>query len=160
MNQAIRQPVIWLMGLILLGTIIGIVLTIRSASGMLAESPDEVVRIAQVQTMDDARDRRAGELGLSAVLELGTFGLRLESTATQLTDLQSLELHAIHATDPDQDRHIELHACAPRRWCADTVLPEARFHFELKAPDDSWRIGGDRALTTTRVHLRPAWSTP
>ncbi len=158
MAGALRQPLLWLVVALTLAVVGASVWTVRSARGTLATSPDEVKRVAQIQTSDKTRDRRALELGLHADVELGDFGLRLHSQ-TIAADA-SLQLDLIHATDATQDRHIELLPCGARRWCTDTVLPEARFRFEVSTSDADWRIVGARELGQRQVALTPAWSTP
>ena len=160
MAGAARQPLLWLVIALTLAVVGASVWTIRTARGPLATTPDDVKRIAQIQTTDATRDRRALELGLRAELELGDFGLRLHGESDALEAAAVLQLAAIHATDARRDRRIELRPCGARLWCADGRLPEARFRLELAPADAAWRIVGARELGQDRVALAPAWSTP
>jgi hypothetical protein len=132
--------------------------TIGTARGPLPTTPDDVKRIAQIQTADATRDRHALELGVRAELELGDFGLRLHDESDALDAAAVLQLAAIHATDANRDRRIELRPCGARLWCAESVLPEARFRLELAPADGTWRIVGARELGQQHVKLTPAWS--
>jgi hypothetical protein len=158
MAGAARQPLLWLVVTLTLAVVGASVWTVRTARGPLPTSPDEVKRIAQIQTTDDTRDRRALELGLRAELELGDFGLRLHSDSDTISADTSLHLAIVHATDAAQDRRVELLPCGTRLWCTDAVLPEARFRFELAPNDASWRIVGARELGQRQIALTAAWS--
>ena len=160
MAGAARQPLLWLVTALTLVVVGASVWTIRSARGPLATSPDPVRRVAQIQTTDDAPDRRALDLGVHAEAELGDFGLRLRSDADAIGDAEMLTLLLVHATDAAQDRRIDLLPCGARLWCSDHVLPKARFRFELQPMDRAWRVVGARELGQDRVALSPAWSTP
>lgn len=158
MAGAARQPLLWLVVALTLAVAGASVWTIRTARGPLPTTPDAVKRVAQIQTTDDARDRRALELGLRAELELGDLGLRLQGESDALAADAVLRLAAIHATDASRDRLIDLRPCGPRRWCAEASLPDARFRLELAPADAAWRIVGARELGQRHVTLTPAWS--
>lgn len=160
MAGAARQPLLWLVVALTLAVVGASVWTIRTARGPLPTTPDAVKRVAQIQTTDDSRDLRALELGLRAELELGDAGLRLQEESDALAANAVLRLAAIHATDATRDRQIELRPCGPHQWCADAVLPDARFRLELSPENAAWRIVGARELGQDRVVLTPAWSTP
>ena len=160
MAGAARQPLLWLVIALSLAVVGASVWTIRTARGPLATTPDDVKRIAQIQTSDETRDRRALELRVHGELELGDFGLRLHGDAEAMAADEPLRLSAIHATDAARDRHIDLSPCGQHQWCATTVLPDARFRLELAPTDGTWRIVGARELGQQHVTLTPAWSDP
>jgi hypothetical protein len=156
MSGAVRQPLLWLIVAMSLAVVAASVHTVRTAGRTPATTPDDVQRIAQIQTTDGVRDRRALDLNLRADIELGDAGLRLHSNAIVTGAL--LQLSVIHATDADQDRRFALVPCGVDLWCADAELPDARFRFEVAPDDASWRIVGARELGQRRITLTSAWS--
>ncbi|HWT14539.1 MAG TPA: FixH family protein [Patescibacteria group bacterium] len=160
MAGAARQPMIWLVVALTLTALAASVWTVRSARGPLASSPDDVQRIAQIQTTDAGRDRRALELDVRAVLEIGTQGMVVTSTSPAIDPSGDLELRLIHATDAMQDRLLALTPCAPGVWCSDEKPADARYRIELLPRDGAWRIVGARdPAKIALVALEPAWSS-
>lgn len=159
MAGAARQPLLWLVTALTLAVVGASVWTIRSARGPLATSPDAVRRIAQIQTTDATRDRRAFELGLRAVVEFSATGSIVRGDLPAQGATSDLELRLIHATDAAQDRRLPLRACGPQSWCASESPARARYRVELQPRDGNWRIVGARdPANVDVVALAPAWS--
>ncbi len=133
---------------------------ILRARGATDVTPDTVLRIAQIQTTDERRDRRALELDVRATLDIDDRGIVLLSDATVNAEDSVLQLFFVHATDATGDRHFALQPCGAHRWCTSDATPKARGHFELRSADDSWRIAGVRELGRDHIILLPAWSNP
>lgn len=161
MNAWYRQPVMWIaIALPAISVLAGVGLAI-TAHGGLDASPDPVRRIAQVQTSDEAADRRALELGLRAEVELADSAVVVQFAAGAAPSAaEALVLIAVHATDSGQDRRIPLSPCGAGRYCADSAPGDARFDLLLANMSGSWRIVGVRELDQQRVALAPAWSAP
>lgn len=161
MNAWYRQPVMWIaIALPAISVLAGVGLAI-TAHGGLDASPDPVRRIAQVQTSDEAADRRALELGLRAEVELSDAAVVVQFAAGDTPPAtEALVLVTVHATDSGQDRRIPLSPCGADRYCADSAPGDARFDLLLSDASGSWRIVGVRELGQQRVALAPAWSAP
>lgn len=147
-----RQPVLWLAIALPLAAVLAGIWMIRRAAGPLDASPDPVRKLAQIQTTDDARDRRALALGLRGELQFDG-----DQVVVQFAHEQpGLYVDLVHATDARQDRRLELHACGAARWCADARLPDARFNIALSATNADWRIVGKRERSQTHAPLQSA----
>lgn len=160
-NAWYRQPVMWIaIALPAISVLAGVGLAI-TAHGGLDASPDPVRRVAQVQTSDEAADRRALELGLRADVELADSAVVVQFAAGNTPPAaEALVLIAVHATDASQDRRLPLHPCGTGRYCADNAPGNARFDLLLADASGSWRIVGVRELGQQRIALAPAWSAP
>lgn len=160
MAGAARQPLLWLVTALTLAVVAASVWTIRRAGGPLATSPDAVRRVAQIQTTDTTRDRRALELGLRAVVEFNATGSIVRGDLPAQSATSELELRLIHATDAAQDRRLPLRACGLQAWCASEQPARARYRIELQPRDGRWRIVGARdPADVDVVALAPAWSS-
>jgi hypothetical protein len=100
------------------------------------------------------RDRRAAELGLSALTRLemdGRLVLTLDGDAAPADDLQ---LRMVHPTRPNLDRDVALTHESGRRWTAtlDTIAP-GHWHLLLDSSVGEWRLTGRLALPDQRQAL-------
>ncbi len=158
MAGAARQPLLWLVVALPLAAIVAGIWMIRLAGGAMDASPDAVKRLAQIQTMDDPRDRRAGELGVHATVEINAQGIAVHVNEAAVGDGRAPTLALIHATDANQDRRLVLTACGPRTWCSSEHPAGARWRLALTPASNAWRVVGTLELGTTAVALEPAWS--
>ena len=82
MSAAVRQPLFWLVVALPSVAILAGTWMILRARGATDVTPDTVLRIAQIQTTDERRDRRALELDVRATLDIDDRGIVLLSDAT------------------------------------------------------------------------------
>ena len=101
------------------------------------------------------RDRRAAELGLSALTRLqedGHLELTLDGAAS--VPAEDIELRMVHPTRPNLDRTVALTREAGNRWTAalDAVAP-GHWHLLLDSDAGQWRLTGRLALPDQRQAL-------
>lgn len=93
------------------------------------------------------RDRRAADLGLSALARLergGRLVLTLDGAETQTGDIK---LRMVHPTRPNLDRTLTLTRDTGNRWSTtlDTIAP-GHWHLLLDSDAGAWRLTGRLAL--------------
>ena len=153
-----HQPVMWLaVALPAASVVAGIALVITAHSGLDA-SPERVVRVAQIQTTDPARDQNARALSLAATARFE--GDAITVVLASANRPERLELELIHATDARQDRRVALLPCGDAAYCASVKSARARFHLQLADVNQHWRIVGTREVGAALVVLGPALASP
>lgn len=101
------------------------------------------------------RDRRAAELGLSALTRLeadGRLVLTLDGAAS--VPAEDIELRMVHPTRPNLDRTVALTRETGNRWSAvlNAVAP-GHWHLLLDSDTGQWRLTGRLALPEQRQAL-------
>lgn len=161
-----RNPVLWLMLALPLGTIVAGLWTLKIAAGESAvdSAPELVKRTAQVQVSDLTADETAARLALSAQLQWSSE--RLQVIATGLTGNESLlQLDFVHPTESSLDRRVELQPDGHGGWhtqdnAATTPDSTIAWHIRLSPPDGRWRLVGRLRPGQSMLTLQPAIAAP
>ena len=157
-NSPWRQPIVWLVVVLVAAAVIGGVVMVRVAGrdGPMDAVPDRVQRTGQVQQADLGPDAVASARKLSAIVRVDAKAGTIEVipvTGDFDRDLPlRLELHhPLYAAD---DRTLEL-APTELGWRAASDLPRDHdWNLQLAAADDAWRLLGrlPRGQLAARVH--------
>lgn len=161
-----RNPVLWLMLALPLGTVVAGLWTLKIAAGVSAvdSAPEPVKRTAQIQVSDLTADEAAARLALSAQLQWSPERLRV--IAAGLTaDEPVLQLDFVHPTESSLDRRVDLHADGQGGWrtqdnAVTTIDPAIAWHIRLSPPDGRWRLVGRLRPGQSVLALQPAIAAP
>lgn len=182
-QRNLRNPMLWLVvglpALVVVAGISTVVIAIRA--GGSDDIPEDVRRMAQVQTAELGPDARAAEQGLSLVFSVQDDGLALLPASGDIDRAAPLRLSLHHPTDGAQDQMITL-APSADGWriafaadaeakadaSAHTVVPAGVEQLDsghdwrvvATAADGRWRLHGRLAAGQRAVLLRPAFDTP
>ncbi|MFW5824029.1 MAG: FixH family protein [Marinobacter sp.] len=139
-----RQPWLWFL---LLFPAASIVYCIVAISIALNTHPsmvtDDYSKEGRGINQSLARDSRAAELGLEAMISQNNRKLEVELASTGDTAPEYLLLQLFHPTLGEQDRVIQLNAVEPgiyRGQIAGNI--DGRWYFDLTGPSREWRIKG------------------
>lgn len=182
-QRNLRNPMLWLVvglpALVVVAGISTVVIAIRA--GGSDAIPEDVRRMAQVQTAELGPDARAAEQGLSLVFSVQDDALALLPASGDIDRAAPLQLSLHHPTDAAQDQKITL-APSADGWriafasdaeakadaSAHTVVPAGVGQLDsghdwrvvATAADGRWRLHGRLAAGQRAVLLRPAFDTP
>ena len=141
----------WLVMIPPAGAVVGGFVTAWLAGGPPALVVDDYAEIAMATELDQARDRRAAELGLAARVQLDpdaarpglvTAAVSLQASSGQVVHLDALTLRFVHATREEFDRETSLERRAGRYSGLIERRP-GRFYVHLGDPAGSWRLVGE-----------------
>lgn len=153
-----RSPILILALMLPLLTVVAGVVTYRiAAQGTTDSDPDAVRRVAQMQTVDMARDETALRLGLAGEASFdaasGSVRVHLETGTADA----SLQLRLTHATQAQFDQNITLSRIEDRVWVGKLTGPRhGNYSVSLNALDAGWRLVGRLDTKTDRLRLLPA----
>lgn len=135
-----------------IGGLLTVVIAVRNADSLVV---DDYARIGRAFDVDQSRDRRARQLGVTATLRLDRANGLVELTVRGVP-AQALELKLIHPTDAAGDRRLSLDP-DPQGHYAGTLGPSdaGRREVEIASPDQGWRLRGDLPAGATQAHLAP-----
>jgi hypothetical protein len=145
-------------GVSVLGGVTMLYLAVRAPAALVVE---DYARIEELTSQRFARDARATELELRAVLSLaadtqGGTTIRVElGGASSLAPPPALRLRLRHAGSAVKDREVVLASdanAAAGIYAGASDVADGRYAVELTPPDESWRLGG--SLTRTSGTLR------
>lgn len=148
-----RQP--WLLfllifpGAAIVWCTIAITVALNSQNSMVT---DDYSKEGRGINMEIARDETAKDLGLSAELafEDRQINLSVDSTNGQ-ADYPYLILNLFHPTIAERDRTVQFRAVGEGEYVADLNQPiEGRWYFDLRGPDNDWRLKGESNLPSDR----------
>ncbi|MFN2309853.1 MAG: FixH family protein [Gammaproteobacteria bacterium] len=93
------------------------------------------------------RERRAAELGLSALARVGPDGRLSLSLEGARGPVEDIVLRLVHPTRPHHDRTLNLTRETGNRWSAELgSLAPGRWHLLLDSAAGAWRLSGRLAL--------------
>lgn len=155
-----RSPVLWLALALPLLTVVAGIFTIRiAASGLSDVAPEDVTRVAQVQTADLVADEQASRLALSALGQVDPQTLQIRIRFNQDIAAPALHLRLIHPVQAAQDQIIALQPESPTVWTGRMSAPSrSKFRASLLPDDGSWRLVSPFDGQATSFNLQPAWS--
>ncbi|MEP1216269.1 MAG: FixH family protein [Marinobacter sp.] len=98
--------------------------------------------------MEIARDQAAKDLGLSAEMAFKEREISLSmNTSEGTSDFPYLILNLFHPTIAERDRTIQFRAMGEGQYVANLNQPiEGRWYFDLRGPDNNWRLKGESTL--------------
>ena len=138
-----------------IGGLLTVLIAVRNADSLVVEG---YARIGRAFDVDQSRDRRARELGVTATLRLDRANGLVELTVRGVP-AQRLELKLIHPTDAAGDRRLGLapvDAGADGRYVGTLSDPDAvRRTVEIASPGQGWRLRGELPAGATQAHLAP-----
>jgi|SRR5690606_22622524 len=155
-----RQPVMWLViGLPAAVVIAGIIMIIQAGGqGATDVVPDDVRRMAQVQTADLGPDQRAHDMRLSAIARIDLEGGFVEVLPVNgdFDRHAPLHLELLHPALADGDVSLELQP-TDTGWRAEaTPGIEHAWRVRLEPVGGEWRLQGRLPAGQQAVSLRPA----
>lgn len=157
-NSPWRQPIVWLVVLLVAAAVVGGVVMVRVAGqdGPMDAVPDTVRRTGQVQQADLGPDAVAAQRKLSAIVRLdrkaGTVEVIPVTGAFDRDAPLRLELH--HPLRAADDTTLAL-APTELGWRVEAdVAREHDWNLQLAPDDGSWRLRGrlPRGQLAARVH--------
>ena len=166
-SGAARNPMVWLVvGLPALVVVAAFAtLAIAIGAGGSDALPDDVNRMAQIQTTDLGADEYAAAQRLSAVLSIGEGTIEILPASGELLKdetvrKQPLTLRLQHPTRSAEDRELLLQPTDHGWRIAETLDLAHDWRVQLIAADARWRLHGRLPKATRATLLQPALSQP
>lgn len=153
-----RAPTLWLALALPLVTVVAGVVTYRiAAEGASDAEPDDVRRVAQMQTADLGRDQKALQLGLNARATIdrdsGTVRVQLQGAAGEA----ALMMHFTHQTQAQFDQSVALERGADGTWTGVLQSPlMGACNVALAPLNGAWRVVGRLGAGAVELRLAPA----
>lgn len=151
-----RQFWLWFVITPLIATVIASFVTLYIAGSPPALVVDDFGRIEMTVERDEARDRRAAELGLAAEVQFDP-GPADEATAVAVTLAgaapAALRLSLIHPTRQDRDHEAVL-ARTGAAYGGSVVRPGSRVYLIVTDDRGEWRLAGEIGPGQQAVTLR------
>ncbi|MBL3556564.1 MULTISPECIES: FixH family protein [Marinobacter] len=148
-----RQP--WLLfllifpGAAIVWCTIAITVALNTDNSMVT---DDYSKEGRGINMEIARDQTAKELGLSAEIAFEEREISLSMDTTEgRADFPYLILNLFHPTIADRDRTVQFRSMGDGRYTANLNQSiEGRWYFDLRGPDNDWRLKGESNLPSER----------
>lgn len=154
-----KQPVMWLvLGLPAAVVVAGIIMVVvAGGSDAIDTGPDQVRRMAQIQTTDLGPDEFASEEKLSAIVRLDPEQELVEVLPVNgaFDHSAPLQLDLLHPTDQAQDRHLLLQPTELGWRAAADIDGGHDWNVRLGPVDAHWRLQGRLPKDQLATHLRP-----
>ncbi len=144
-----RQPWLWFLVAFPMASVIWCAVMITVAlSTENAMVTDDYSKEGRGINMEIARDQVAKDLGLSAEMNFGEREITLSmDTNSGYADYPYLILNLFHPTLADRDRTIQFRPVGQGEYAANLNQPiEGRWYFDLRGPDNNWRLKGESSL--------------
>ena len=157
-NSPWRQPVVWLVVLLVAAAVAGgaVMVRVAGSDGPMDAVPDDVHRTGQMQQTDLGPDAVAAELGLSAIVRVDAKigAIEVLPVTGEFERTQTLRLQLHHPLRAADDRVLEL-APTDLGWRAGADVSRAHdWNLQLAPADGAWRLRGrlPRGQLAARVH--------
>lgn len=155
-----RQPIVWLVVLLVAAAVVGGVVMVRVASqgGPMDAVPDEVARTGQVQQADLGPDAAAAGRKLSAIVRIDLKAGTVEAIPVtgDFERDQPLQLQLHHPLRAAEDMTLEL-APTELGWRADaTPARNHDWNLQLAPVDGAWRLRGRLPGGQLAARVHPA----
>jgi len=140
-----------------------IMVVVAGGSDAIDTSPDQVRRMAQIQTTDLGPDEFASEEKLSAIVRLDPENRLVEVLPVNgaFDHSAPLQLDLSHPTDKGQDRRLVLQPTELGwRTAASIDGGDHDWNVRLGPLDAHWRLQGRLPKEQLATHLRPRLQTP
>lgn len=148
-----RQPWFWFLlifpGAAIIWCTIAITVALNSQNSMVT---DDYARQGRGYNMEIARDENARDLGLRAEMAFEDRRITLSvDTRNGRADYPYLILNLFHPTIAERDRTVQFRAVGEGQYAASLNQPiEGRWYFDLRGPDNDWRLKGESNLPSDR----------
>lgn len=154
-----KQPVMWLvLGLPAAVVVAGILMVVvAGGSDAIDTGPDEVRRMAQIQTTDLGPDEFASEEKLSAIVRLDPERALVEvlPVSGAFDHSAPLQLDLLHPTDQARDRHLQLQPTELGWRSGADIEGSHDWNVRLGPVDAHWRLQGRLPKGQLATNLRP-----
>lgn len=153
-----RETWLWLVLSPLIAVVLASFTTLIIAGRPPALVVDDFGRIAMTVEREQARDRRAAELGLAAEVRFAPTGEpgRLRVVVTLSGDAPpALRLELVHPTREERDATGRL-TRQGAEWRGEIATPAERRYLQLTDEAGSWRLSGELARGQDALGLRAA----
>lgn len=157
-----RQPMVWLIVALPLGSIVAsaILITMALRSGGDDAVADRVQRTAQIQVRDLQPDLQARAMNLTAVIRLDREFVEVLPVTGDFDRRSDLRLYLYHPTHSGEDLSLRL-LPTPLGWRVDRKVETSHaWRVRVAAADASWRIHGRLPKGQRAIHLAPALAAP
>jgi hypothetical protein len=164
-----RQPVVWLIVLLVAAAVAGgiAMVVIAAGDGAVDAVPDQVRRTAQVQVADLGPDENARRDGLSAIARIDAKGGYVEvlPVSGRFDRSAALRLRLLHPVRSSGDVSLDLQP-GENGWRADAddvLLAAGAAHdwkLQLSDAGEQWRLRGRLPKGQQAAHLKPALPAP
>lgn len=158
-----KQPVMWLViGLPAAVVVAGIIMVVvAGGSDAIDTGPDQVRRMAQIQTTDLGPDEFASEEKLSAIVRLDPEQKLVEVLPVNgaFDHSAPLQLDLLHPTDQAQDRKLVLQPIELGWRIQASVDGSHDWNVRLGPGDAHWRLQGRLPKDQLATNLRPRLQT-
>ncbi len=144
-----KQPWFWFLTIFPIAAIIWCTTMIVVATNLdNSMVTDDYSKKGRAINMEIARDTKARELGLEANFEFDRRYVALDvTTAAGAADFPYLILNLFHPTLSDQDRTVQLARIGEGKYEAKLNQDiDGRWYFDLRGPDNDWRLKGQAIL--------------
>lgn len=144
-----RQPWLWFLllfpGAAIVWCTIAITIALNTQNSMVS---DDYSKEGRGINMEIARDETAKDLGISAEMAFREREINLSvGTAEGRADYPYMILNLYHPTIAGRDRTIQFRAIGNGEYTANLNQPiEGRWYFDLRGPDNDWRLKGESSL--------------
>lgn len=136
-----------------IGGLLTVAIAVRNADSLVV---DDYARIGRAFDVDQSRDRRARQLGVTATLRVDRAHGTVQITVGGVP-AQALELKLIHPTDAAGDRRLSLGPDADGRYAGTlTAFDAVRREVEIASPVQGWRLRGELPAGATQARLAPS----
>lgn len=148
-----RQP--WLLfllifpGAAIIWCTIAITVALNTQNSMVT---DDYSKEGRGINMEIARDEAAKDLGLTAEMAFGERQINLSVDTTDgRADFPYLILNLFHPTIAERDRTVQFRAIGEGQYVGNLNQSiEGRWYFDLRGPDNNWRLKGESNLPSDR----------
>src|SRR5690606_9187333 len=159
-NSPWRQPIVWLVVLLVAAAVVGGVVMVRVAGqdGPMDAVPDTVRRTGQVQQADLGPDARAAPRTLSAIVRLDRTAGAVEVIAVTGTfDRDAPLRQGLHHPLRRADDTRRAPAPTELGWRGEAdVAREHDWNLQLAPDEGSWRLRGRRPRGQLAARVHPA----
>lgn len=148
-----RQPWFWFLTIFPLAAIIVCTALIIVATNL--KDPmvtDDYSKEGRGINLELARDDKAADLGITAEIDFEQRSIELElNTRTGPADFPYLVLNLFHPTLAGRDRTIQFQRTGAGHYRGQMLENiEGRWYYDLRGPDNDWRLKGEAMLPTER----------
>lgn len=150
-----REPMVWLIVALPAVAVIGgiTMVVVSNRAGNIDAVPDDVQRMAQIQTADLGPDERARQLGLGAVFRIARNGVQVFPASGTFDRAQTLHLVMQHPNDGDKDIKVALKP-DELGWSAPLELDvRTDWRLQLTSASGDWRLRGRLPRGQQAAHL-------
>ncbi|HCW89881.1 MAG TPA: nitrogen fixation protein FixH [Marinobacter sp.] len=158
-----KQPWFWFLTIFPIAAIVWCIFMIIVATNIdNSMVTDDYSKKGRAINMEIARDTKAREMGIEARFAFDQRYLSLNVTTSQGTaNFPYLILNLFHPTLSDQDRTVQLTRIGEGKYEARLNQDiDGRWYFDLRGPDNDWRLKGEAFLPASEPVQLSAGTDP